>query len=222
MSDRMAAAVRLYRTRRYEQALTEFQAVDAEPADSPELSYYIGLCYTKLQRYEDALSYLEQVVTSSLSVPHVYQCRMVLAYIYAGTGRHRLAEFELQKVLESGYESVQAYAALGYVYYAAGKVEASIEILKKAVKLEPRNANALNSLGYILAEEGTNLDMAVAYCKRAVQLNPEHPPYLDSLGWAFYQQGRVDEALAYLRRALKGAPHNRDIAAHVRAVVRQR
>ena len=30
-----------------------------------ELAYYLGLCYSKLKRYDDALLYLEQVVTAS-------------------------------------------------------------------------------------------------------------------------------------------------------------
>jgi len=52
--------------------------------------------------------YLEQVVTGGLDHARDSQCRMALAYVYSVTGRHRLAEYELERLRESGYESVQS------------------------------------------------------------------------------------------------------------------
>jgi len=219
MKKSMKTGIRLYRTRRYEQALHEFQSMELDPADNPELSYYLGLCYTQLERYDEALLYLEQVVTSSDNLLQIYQSRMILSYIYTTTGRFQLAYFELDQLLKSGYESAQVYAAFGYVEYMMDHTDQSLEHLQKAITLDPRNTNALNSIGFILAEKEIDPEGALSYCKNAVELKPENPAYLDSLGWAYYKVGKYSEAKSYLRKALNLAGGNREIASHMKATL---
>ena len=214
-------AIRLYRSKRYSAALTELHSLDEEPGDLPELAYYLGLCYTKLQEFEEALIYLEQVVTSDSDLVHIYQSRMILSYIYTITGRFRLARFELDSLLESGYESAQVYAAYGFVCYETGKLDDAINYLTKAIEIDPENANALNSLGYIYAELGKNLENAYSLCRRALQIDDSNPAYLDSLGWVHYKIGDFDEARSYLRKALAGSNGDKDIAVHLKTVIEQ-
>ena len=71
-----------------------------------------------------------------------------------------------------------------------------MDTLQKALDLDARNANALNSLGFILAEEKLDPARAVTLCRQAVDIAPRNPAYLDSLGWALFQQGGLDEAKA--------------------------
>lgn len=215
----LSTGIRLYSMGRYENALEEFFGIDSEPGSNPVLSYYIGLCYTKLEKYEDALLYLEQVVTVSENLLHIYQCRMVLGFIYALTGRFRLAQFEFDELIKGGYESPQTYAALGYIAYMQKQKIKGIEFFEKALSLDPDNANAMNSLGYTLAEEGMQLEKAEQLCKKAIKKQPENPAYLDSLGWVYYQQGKPEVAIDYLRKALDKAGGNKTIAEHIRVVL---
>lgn len=219
MNEKFVRAVKLYHSHRFEQALAALNELEAEAGESPELSYYTGLALTQLGRYEDALLALEKVVSSHFSFLHIMQSRMVLGYIYSLTGRYRLAEFEFTKVSELGLQSSQAMAALGFVYYAQRKVPESIEALKKALEMEPKNANALNSLGFIYAQEKIDPQKAVTLCRQAVETAPRNAAYLDSLGWALLRVGGYDEARGCFRRALDLAPGNRDIAAHMRALM---
>ncbi|MGA2477863.1 MAG: tetratricopeptide repeat protein [Spirochaetia bacterium] len=217
MNEKLERAVKLYHAHRYEQALADLRALEAEEGGGgPEIDYYIGLTLTQLGVYEEALLSLEKVVNSHFSFLHIMQARMVLGYIYSVTGRFRLAEFEFVKVNEMGLQSSQALAALGYVLYAQKKIPEAIDTLKKALDLEPKNPNALNSLGYIYAEEKMDAAKAVTLCRQAVDLAPRNAAYLDSLGWAYFRQGNLLEARANFRRALDLAPGNKDIAAHVR------
>jgi tetratricopeptide (TPR) repeat protein len=216
MNEKLERAVKLYHAHRFEQAVTDLRALEAEGEGGPEIDYYAGLALTQLGRYEDALLSLEKVVNSHFSFLHIMQARMVLGYIYSVTGRFRLAEFEFTKVNDLGLQSSQALAALGYVLYAQRKVPEAIDTLKKALELEPKNPNALNSLGFIFAEEKMDLGKAVSLCRQAVDLAPRNAAYLDSLGWAFYRQGNYQEARVNFRRALDLAPGNKEIAAHMR------
>jgi Flp pilus assembly protein TadD len=98
-------------------------------------------------------------------------------------------------------------------------VKESIETLKKALEMEPKNANALNSLGFIYAEERIDPQKAVSLCRQAVEVAPRNAAYLDSLGWALYRVGGFDEARVLFRQALDLAPGNKEIAAHMRALL---
>jgi tetratricopeptide (TPR) repeat protein len=212
-------AIRLYEGGRYAQAAGILSGLDEPAGENPLLAYYLGLCYVKLERYEEALIYLEQVVTSSEEILHVYQSRMLLGYIYSVTGRYGLARFEFEKVLEMGFESVMIYSALGFVAYSKRRIDESIAYFEKGVEMDGDNANALNSLGYTLAESGKEVERAVELCRRAVKKQPDYPAYLDSLGWALYRKGELDEARNCLRRALEGDSGNRTIAGHLKEVI---
>ncbi|MFP4113288.1 MAG: tetratricopeptide repeat protein [Spirochaetota bacterium] len=215
----MNEGIRLLQRGQYDRALQHLLNARVESPDYPELSYYLGLCYTHLGRHDEALLYLEQVVTSELSFTHVYQSRMILGYIYSVTGRFRLAEFEFRKLLEDGFDSARTHAALGYVLHAQGRLSDALGELERAIELDSDNSNALNSIGFILADTGTDARKAVEYCRKAVRRQPKNPAYLDSLGWAYYKLGRTDEARDVLRQALEAAPGNKEIAAHLREVM---
>ena len=215
----MNEGIRLLKRGQHERALQHLLSAHVEKPDYPELSYYLGLCYTHLGRYDEALLYLEQVVSSELSFPHVYQSRMILGYIYSVTRRYRLAEFEFRKLLDDGFDSARTHAALGYVMHAQGNTDAAIAELERALELDPDNSTALNSLGYILADTRRDTRRAVDCCRRALRRNPNNPAYLDSLGWAYYRLGRAEEAREVLRSALEASPRNKEIAAHLRQVL---
>ena len=219
MNEALEKGVRLYHSHRPEQALQEFRQLAAESGSTPELEYYIGLALTQMGKHDEALLSLEKVVDSHFSLLHVVQARMVLGYIYSVTGRYRLAEFEFAKVCDLGLHSSQAFAALGFVLYAQRKVTEAVDTLKKSLELDPGNANALNSLGFILAEEKLDPARSVALCRRAAEISPRNPAYLDSLGWALFRQGTLEEAKTFFRKALDLSPGNKEIAAHMRVLM---
>lgn len=222
MSGNFKEGIRLYKSKRWDAALNELLQVDSSGFDTEEnaeLAYFLGLCYTKLERFEEALLYLEQVVTNGSDSIRSYQCRMTLAYIYAISNRSKLAEFELKHLQESGFESVQMYATLAYAAWTQKRYDTSVEYYTKALELDDTNPNALNGLGYILADTDRDPRRALILCRRAVERRPQNPAYLDSLGWAYYKNGDILEARTWLRRALDLLPSNKEIRAHMRTVV---
>ncbi|MDR2073534.1 MAG: tetratricopeptide repeat protein [Spirochaetaceae bacterium] len=213
---------RLFHIRRYDRALEEFLKIDAsqfDVVDNMELAYYLGLCYTRLNRHDDALLYLEQVVTAALDPLRVYQCRLTLAYIYVITGRSKLAEFELGRLMNGGYESIQIYTTMAYAAWAQKQFQKAVDFYEKALDMDENNATALNGLGYILADSDTDSTRGIKLCRRAVDKRPQNPAYLDSLGWAYFKNGEISEARIWLRRAFELAPHEREIKKHMKIVV---
>ncbi|MFQ3546813.1 MAG: tetratricopeptide repeat protein [Termitinemataceae bacterium] len=222
MAGSLQAGIRLYRSKRWDAALKELLDVDTSTFDSEdnlELAYYLGLCYAKLEQFDNALLYLEQVVTNGLDPLRTYQCRMALAYIYAVTGRAKLAEFELTKLIDTGFESVQIFTTLAYAAYSQKRYEDAIDWYQKALDLERDNPTALNGLGYILVDTDMDIRRGLVLCKKAVDKKPQNPAYLDSLGWAYYKNGDILEARTWIRRALDILPRHPEITAHMRTIM---
>jgi tetratricopeptide (TPR) repeat protein len=213
--------IRLFRMKRWDLALREFLSIDAEKFDTEEnteLAYYLGLCYTKLARFDDALLYLEQVVTAGQDILRIYQCRMTLAYIYVMTKRSRMAEFELKRLQNNGFESVQLYTTLAYAAWLQKNYKNAVDLYEKALDLDENNTTAMNSLGYILVDTEMDLLRGLRLCRKAVDRKPQNPAYLDSLGWAYFKNGELLDARTWLRRALELAPQEKEIREHVRIV----
>ncbi|MDR2185239.1 MAG: tetratricopeptide repeat protein [Treponema sp.] len=214
--------LRLFRLKRWERALQELLALKAgnlSAEENTERAYFLGLCYTKLERYDDALLYLEQVVTASEDPLRVYQCRMTLAYIYVITKRAKLAEFELNRLMAGGFESVQIFTTLAYAAWSQKHYDQAVEYYEKALEIDSNNTTAMNGLGYILADTGKDVLRGLRFCRKAVDRKPQNAAYLDSLGWAHFKSGDVTEARIWLRRALDLAPKQREIQNHMRIVV---
>jgi len=221
MAGTLQEGIRLYRLKRWDQALKELLSIETakfKPEENSELAYYLGLCYTKLNKYDDALLYLEQVVTGGQDPFRVYQCRMTLSYIYVITKRSKMAEFELHKLANNGFESAQLYATLAYAAWTQKHFPEAIDYYEKALDLDAGNTTALNGLGFILADTGTDPLRGLRYCKKAVDLKPQNWAYLDSLGWAYYKNGDLLEARTWLHRASAAAPEEKEIKEHLRIV----
>lgn len=216
----MNEAIRLYRQKRFQEALDLLLQLHVSESEESTLSYYLGLCYTHLGMFDEALLYLEQVLASEIGFLQIYQSRMIMGYIYAVTGRHRLAEFELNRLLEDGYESAKVYAALAYAVYAQGKTAPAIADLEKALSIDPGNVNALNSIGYILAENNIRLDYALECCTRAVRSSPDNPSYLDSLALVHRRLGNLREAKQLYERAVRLSKGNAEILEHYKDLLR--
>ena len=97
-------------------------------------------------------------------------------------------------------------------------VDAAVRDLRRLLELKPNDADALNALGYTLADRTENQKEALSLIEKALVLKPDEPAILDSLGWVQYRLGRMDEAVIHLRTAFAKQP-DAEIAAHLGEVL---
>lgn len=90
--------------------------------------------------------------------------------------------------------------------------------LRLILATDPNNYDALNALGYTLADRTTRYPEAYQLISRALQLSPNNPAILDSMGWVQYRLGNYQESLLRLREAMKLYP-DPEIAAHLGEVL---
>ncbi len=94
----------------------------------------------------------------------------------------------------------QAQAAL-----AAGRLEEAEPALHAIVRANPREAFAWALLGLVHLRRAQP-EVALAHVERALGLDRDHPDYLNLRGVALGELGRIDDAVAAFRRALKRRP----------------
>jgi tetratricopeptide (TPR) repeat protein len=90
--------------------------------------------------------------------------------------------------------------------------------LRRLIDANPKNGQALNALGYTLADRTDRYQEALQYLQQAVALLPNDPAVLDSMGWVYYRLGQYDKALDYLRRAYQLSEDD-EIGAHLSEVL---
>jgi tetratricopeptide (TPR) repeat protein len=143
-----------------------------------------------------------------------------------------MIEAELLRDQDRNGEAFEVYSAAlerypdsGDLLYARalhavelGQVDVLERDLRHLLVSDPDNADALNALGYTLADRTDRLAEAYSFIERALQLRPDEPAILDSMGWVLYRMGQAEEAEGYLRRALDEV-FDAEIAAHLGEVL---
>ncbi len=94
-------------------------------------------------------------------------------------------------------------------------IEEAEKDLKALLAIDPNNAAALNSLGYMYADRGIKLTDATTMLKKAVELDPQNYAYLDSLGWAYFKSGQYALAETELQQAVDRNPNDPTLHDHL-------
>lgn len=129
---------------------------------------------------------------------------------------------EAMKVYDTALASGEYHSDLLYTRAMLAERMGKIEVLEKDLRTiiakEPDNSQALNALGYTLADNTKRYDEALALISRALQISPKDFYILDSMGWVLYRLGRLDESVSYLEKAreLRNDP---EVAAHLGEVL---
>jgi tetratricopeptide (TPR) repeat protein len=101
------------------------------------------------------------------------------------------------------------------------RTAAAIADLRHLLKLKPDDVEAMNALGYTLADSSQDLDEATQLLKKALAAKPQEPAIIDSWGWLQYRLGHLDEAEKSLRRAWDKSK-DADIGVHLGEVLWKR
>lgn len=127
--------------------------------------------------------------------------------------RYKDAVEMYSRALQQKRDDTSLLYARGLMAEKVDRLDMAEADLLKVISKEPKNANALNALGYTLADRTVRYQEALTYIKRAAELVPDDPAILDSLGWVSFRLGNMDEALKWLSKAFEKL-EDAEIAAH--------
>ena len=114
-----------------------------------------------------------------------------------------------EKALALDGTLAEPHAVLGGVYNATFQWEPAEREFRRALELNPNEANAHHWFAYLLSSMGRS-DEAIAEAKRAVELEPLSLKYNDSLASMYQMAGQYDQAIERYKKSLEMDPNYRD------------
>gem|GEM_PF-3256496 len=116
---------------------------------------------------------------------------------------YRMSEYVIKEGLLKFPNNTALLYELGSAYHALKKDGKAYAIMKKILKINPYDADALNYIGYYLALKNKNLKKAEMLIKKALSYDKGSPFILDSLGFVYYREKKYAKALTLFKTALK-------------------
>ncbi|MHC1752659.1 tetratricopeptide repeat protein [Humidesulfovibrio sp.] len=171
---------------------------ESDPHFSQALQFRIQLLYT-LGREHEAVALMDQ---GKRLFPG--QSRFPLLQAGYLIEKKRLGEARevLEQATKDRPEDEDLLYQLGAVLDRQGDRATALGIMQKIIAKNPDHADALNYIGYTLAEEGRELERALSLIKKANHLKPENGYIVDSLAWAYYRLGKLEEAWKHIQHAV--------------------
>lgn len=149
-------------------------------------------------KVEEGASLLSAAVEANASDVSAY---LALAEYQSQAGNVAAALQVVDRAASKFPSNLTVVFEAGAIYERSKRYAEAERKFREVLAKDPLHAQALNYLGYMLAERGERLDEAIGYIKRALEAEPNNGSYLDSLGWAYYRQKKFDQAEPFLRRA---------------------
>lgn len=97
---------------------------------------------------------------------------------------------------------------LALLYDGTGRSKEARQEYQTAIQLQPENTAALNNLAYLDAEEGVDLDGALARAQRAQQSLPDDPDVQDTLALVYIRKNLTNDGVRMLRDLVGRNPHS--------------
>ncbi len=117
-------------------------------------------------------------------------------------------------VIDDDEMLMRFYSYLGESYNKVSQHEKSDEAYDKALKIDPNNVFVLNNYAYYLSLRKVKLEKGAQMAKKANELAPNQPSFEDTYAWVLFQQGKYNEALEWIRKALSHTKPNGELLEH--------
>lgn len=172
----------------------------------------IGLSIAKHESVEEGIEYLKQIDTHS----NYEKIQLILLQERLLRQNEKWDEIIqlLNDALSRFPDDTEIRYSRGFAYSMLNNIEMHERDMRRVLDTDPANAQALNALGYTLADKTTRYQEALELIQQANELSPGSPYILDSLGWVYYRLKQNETALKYLLEAYEIMP-DAEIAAHI-------
>jgi protein O-GlcNAc transferase len=232
---RFPLAVALFEMHKPEESRREFEEVQREVGEHPNVAYYLGRLDLDGENYKGAIRNLTQAVAK----PPFPDTTYYLGFAYFKQGDLVAAEKWLKEAAKVNPRDSRVQYQLGFVYRKLGREAESRKALALSKELrerdstesqlrrecadklengqreeahavceqlyDPNNAERLTALGTLYGQHG-DPEAALKPFRRAAELAPQSPQMKYNLAMAYYQLKRFSDAEVPLADALKRWP----------------
>lgn len=176
--------------------------------DSTDALYMLGFVLNRENRPADSLAAYTQA--AALVQPSSDDLKIVgLDYILLDDYSDAIKW--LEKAVEFDSKNTDAWYYLGRAYYTSSRLIDARKAFITVLNLDPHNARAENNLGLVFESDAQPVEAIDAYRKSIAwdtqSPHPSEQPYVN-LGGILLAEGRTEEAIPPLEKAVTLAPNN--------------
>lgn len=198
----MRLAISHVRKGELDKAIEELEEIKKLDPDDLDAGFMRALLYSLQNSSDKAIKEYEEVLKKAVNnEPKNIYILKGLAAVYYQQKEFEKAIQTYKLILEIDKNDYEALFLMGSILEDSGRRHEAIEKFKQTLLIKPDYADALNSLGYVYAEEGKNLERAKELIEKALSVDPDNGAYIDSLGWVYFKMNLIDKAIEELEKA---------------------
>lgn len=201
------------------QALAWYAKVDPDSRHGFDAQVRSAVLLDKTGQSEQAHALAAQLQQDYVDDPDSLRTAYELdAQLYSQHGEHAKAIAAFDRGLAALPDDPLLIYDRGIERANAGNTDAALADFRKVLELNPGNVDAMNALGFTLADADRDLPEATELLRKALAAKPDAAAIMDSWGWLQYRLGNLDQAETYLKRAW-GKQQDPDIGVHLGEVL---
>ena len=189
----------------HQMAIKHLQELLAARED-PAARYLLGVIYSDLDQYDDALRTLE-------SIGPEYDQFEDAVFLQAKMLRQSNS-IDASLALLDRYLSAERttrpmfYVIAASLYKESNRQEQALDVIKEGFSHYPEDEDILFEYGLLLEQSG-RIEGAIEIMELLLEVNPDHAEALNFVGYTWADTNRnLDKALAYIERAVELRPGN--------------
>ena len=168
--------------------------------------YDLGMVLVTQKRDQEAVAVFQE---AAKHCPRSSKVQTGLGLSYYLTGNNKAAEAAFLKGVKLDPSSPAAYGDLAEFYMALGNLDQALAVYEKVVRIEPKDAGLRYK--YAVALDRRNRDQEAAdQLVQALGSDANHAQSLGLLGRIRLNQGKPQEAVALLEKAVAALPGERE------------
>jgi tetratricopeptide (TPR) repeat protein len=208
----------LVKQKKYDEARTNYRKALKLDASSP-FELYKNLLFLD-QELED----WDAITADSKDAMDKFP-NQPLPYLFNGFANSRKKKYQdavesfnagLKLVVDDEKTKKDFYSNLGDNYNQLKEYAKSDEAYENALKIDSADAYVLNNYSYYLSLRNEKLDKAADMSMHSNQVSPANASFEDTFAWILYKQGKYDEAVKWIYKALSnGADKDATVLEHM-------
>ena len=144
-----------------------------------------------LKRYDEAFALVKQ---GQQLFPDKTEFWVLEARLYESQNQLDTALKLLDEAESKWPEDTTLLYTRGMILERNNRLDEAMQVMEHIITLDPENADALNYVGYTLADAKKDLDRAYVLVHNALVQEPDNGYIIDSLAWVHFRQGKFKEA----------------------------